>query len=293
MIPPKYNTILSSGLRNQFNRFLSESYQHNYVQHHHSDLFDQLKALNQQQLDILLECTMDNGSGLDVVSHLLESLGSSSPRVQVMLLHILAYIAHRHTPSRTQIFEKHDTLEQLAVLDHQDLANAARAVLSKLELSPPSPVAPRYVFGGQEQYAYHVQLVALLKHAESSIWWCDPYSTDDQLNYIHEYGNSKNIKELRLITGQTSSAANKLFRDVHPAMERFRKQYPNCDVQIRTTNKIHDRFLLINKNKAWSLGSSIEHAGDKATAILEIPHHDLQRSMTIFQTLWEESEIVS
>ena len=54
-------------------------------------------------------------------------------------------------------------------------------------------------------------------------------------------------------------------------IEMFKKQYG--DLIIRYTEKVHDRYIIIDNQKLYHLGASIKDLGKKIFSILEL-HQD-------------------
>ena len=56
-------------------------------------------------------------------------------------------------------------------------------------------------------------------------------------------------------------------------IEKFNKQYP--DLEIRYTNKFHDRFIILDKNTLYHLGASLKDLGNKVFAVNHILDREL------------------
>lgn len=49
---------------------------------------------------------------------------------------------------------------------------------------------------------------------------------------------------------------------------KFAAQHGNM-IEVRQTQKYHDRFIIVDSGRVWHLGASIKDAGNKASAISE------------------------
>ena len=68
-------------------------------------------------------------------------------------------------------------------------------------------------------------------------------------------------------------------------VEKFKKEH-NISVEIKTSDKVHDRYLLAGEN-CWSIGASIKDLGNKDTMIREV--NDMKHSLTeLFKERWNE-----
>src|SRR5262245_52896149 len=72
-----------------------------------------------------------------------------------------------------------------------------------------------------------------------------------------------------------------------PAFKKFRNQYPTT-VELRMTDeeKIHDRYILCDDNKAFHIGHSLKDLGQKDTHINVI--QDPRPLFQLFQERWKE-----
>jgi hypothetical protein len=72
------------------------------------------------------------------------------------------------------------------------------------------------------------------------------------------------------------------FREV---AKRFKIQKPNFE--IRTSNEVHDRYLIID-GRVWVIGQSLKDAGMKPSYIVELVDKD--RILGLFQKLWNRAK---
>ena len=67
----------------------------------------------------------------------------------------------------------------------------------------------------------------------------------------------------------------------------FVKQYATPSLHIRVAREFHDRFVIVDGDKIFMIGASIEHAGDRAFSISPIESADLSRLIRDYaETVW-------
>ena len=112
-------------------------------------------------------------------------------------------------------------------------------------------------FEGQIYDAYSVML-DILNTSKNSIIIVDNYIDKNILDIL-----SKTNKKITLIT-------NKYNNDDY---NKYKKQYSNIDLVIN--NKIHDRFIIIDKKILYHCGASFKDLGNKCFAITKIDDENI------------------
>ena len=97
----------------------------------------------------------------------------------------------------------------------------------------------------------------LLKSAKKEIVLIDNYVDETVLNIFSKYPNIN-------FTIVTKSISKSLKIDI----ENYNNQYNN--LSIKTSNKYHDRFLIIDNTKAYHIGASLKDLARKVFAFSEI-----------------------
>jgi len=97
----------------------------------------------------------------------------------------------------------------------------------------------------------------LLRDAKKEITLIDNYIDDTVLTLFSKYPNIK-------FTIITKSISKQLKLDV----DKYNKQYKNLEIQI--SNRYHDRFLIIDKSKAYHIGASLKDLGKKVFGFSKI-----------------------
>lgn len=109
-------------------------------------------------------------------------------------------------------------------------------------------------FDGQIYDAFRL-LIELVSSAENSIVLVDNYVDINTLNIL---AKKKENVPVCIYTMKKTKLTKK-------DIEQFNKQYPKAEV--RYTGVFHDRFLILDGNRAYHIGASLKDAGKKCFAI--------------------------
>ena len=130
-------------------------------------------------------------------------------------------------------------------------------VFDELQRKQESEFKQSIFFDGQIYDAYSL-IIDIIKKAKQKILIIDNYIDDSILKMISK--KNKDI-EVVILTSQNSNL-NKL--DIN----KFNKQYPT--LKVATTNKFHDRFIVIDNKELYHVGASLKDLGKKCFAISRI-----------------------
>ena len=98
----------------------------------------------------------------------------------------------------------------------------------------------------------------LISRAKESIILIDPYCDNKVFTFLkHKQGDVK----VTLCVGEQSKISDQ-------DLSIFEKQYG--DISIIRQNNIHDRYLVIDSNECYSLGTSLNYAGKKLFCIVKM-----------------------
>ena len=170
-------------------------------------------------------------------------------------------IARTFIAMRKFIVENGDVLLRLAQLQNRQISfeietnkrfDEVIKLINKAEL-------PKQVlfFEGQYYDAYDF-ISSLIRKATSSIVLVDPYCDNRALKFL-----SNRVDGVSLTISKSSKA--KLSDE---EINLFIEQYG--DIEIIENNDFHDRFLIIDEEEAYSLGTSLNYAGKKTFVITKI-----------------------
>jgi len=146
--------------------------------------------------------------------------------------------------SNASIFQRLDNIEYKLLKHDENFDKVFKAIESK-NIKPIQGI----FFDGQIYDAY-IFINDLLKSAEKEVVLIDNYIDDTVLTLFSKYPYINFV----IIT---KSISKQLSLDV----EKYNSQYNN--LQIKTSNKFHDRFLLIDSKEAYHIGASLKDLGKK------------------------------
>ena len=123
------------------------------------------------------------------------------------------------------------------------------------------------IFFKEEFFDAYDFTIKLINKAQMSILLIDPYCDEKALSFFK--GKKKEI-ELCLVK---SSNAKLSETDV----ERYSSQYGS--ISVKDNDDIHDRFLIIDEDECYSLGSSLNYLGNKTVVMTEIKSKEIIKSI--------------
>lgn len=149
------------------------------------------------------------------------------------------------------IFQRLDTIEH-TLLKHEDNFDKIFSAIENKELKPIQGI----FYDGQifDAYAF---VNDFFREAKKEIVLIDNYIDDTVLTLFSKFPKLT-------FTIVTKSLSKQLKLDI----DKYNQQYRNLHIQ--TSSRYHDRFLLIDKTKAYHLGASLKDLGKKVFAFSEI-----------------------
>ena len=118
-------------------------------------------------------------------------------------------------------------------------------------------IKQRIFFDGQIYDAYSL-IIDIIKKANRRILIIDNYIDDSVLKMLTKKNNNVEVVIL------TSDKSN-----IQPIdIQKFNKEYPI--LKVAKTNKVHDRFIIIDNKEMYHLGASIKDLGKKCFGINRI-----------------------
>lgn len=144
------------------------------------------------------------------------------------------------------------------LLEHDDKINEIFNKFDKKE-----EFKNKIFFDGEIYDSYSLS-VDIIRKAKQNIIIIDNYVDKVLLDIL----SKKNINvTVLLITDKNKSELT------NSDIEKFNKQYPN--LQIKYTNKFHDRFIIIDNINLYHLGASLKDLGNKVFAVNHILDSEL------------------
>lgn len=162
---------------------------------------------------------------------------------------------------RRFIIENGDVLLKLAQLQNRQINfeietnkrfDEVIKLINKAEL-------PKQVlfFDGQYYDAYDF-ISSLIRKAQSSIVLIDPFCDNRALKFLSNRADGVSL------TISKSSKAKLLDEEINLFIDQY------GDIEIIENNDFHDRFLIIDQNEVYSLGTSLNYAGKKTFVVTKI-----------------------
>ncbi len=129
--------------------------------------------------------------------------------------------------------------------------------------SMPVDANPVYLPAGSQHDAY-IELRKIVQLAQSDMLIVDSYVDDTLWELL---SNMQRSARLRVLTQQMK-------KDFRLEARKFSAQHGNA-IEVRTTSKYHDRFIIEDNRRCWHIGASIKDAGNKAFAFSELLRPEL------------------
>ena len=152
-----------------------------------------------------------------------------------------------------QIFERLTNVEY-KLLEHDNKFNQ---VFNELQNNKEQEFKQKIFFKGQIYDSYEL-IIDIIKTAKTKILIIDNYIDDTILKMLQK--KNKNVE----VTILTSPNCNLTKLDI----KKFNEQYGT--LKIATTDKFHDRFIIIDNKELYHCGASLKDLGKKCFAINKI-----------------------
>ena len=174
--------------------------------------------------------------------------------VQVSINIIRAFIEMRKfIANNGQIFQEISNIKG-KLLEHDEKFDK---VFDELQENKKEGFKQSIFFEGQIYDSYSL-IIDIIKKAKQKILIIDNYIDDSILKML----SKKNKNVVVIILTSQNSKINKL------DISKFNKQYPT--LQVATTNKFHDRFIVIDNKELYHCGASLKDLGKKSFAISKL-----------------------
>ncbi len=164
-----------------------------------------------------------------------------------------------------QVFQEINTIKGKLVEHDQKFDE----VFNELQNKNKQEFKERIFFDGQIYDAYSL-IVDIIKNAKNKILIIDNYIDDSILKMLSK--KNKNV-EVVILTSQNSNLTK---LDIN----KFNKQYPT--LKVATTNKFHDRFIVIDNKELYHCGASLKDLGKKCFAISKIEDMEYVKKISSF-----------
>ncbi len=188
--------------------------------------------------------------GIAMLSALLKSDIAVNVSIQIMK----AFIEMRNfLLYNGQVFQEINTMKS-KLLEHDEKFDI---IFDELQNKKDKGFSQKIFFNGQIYDSYSL-IIDIIKTAQNKILIIDNYIDDSILKMLSK--KNKDV-EVIILTSQNSNISK---LDIN----KFNKQYPT--LKITTTNKFHDRFIIIDNKELYHCGASLKDLGKKCFAISKI-----------------------
>ena len=181
--------------------------------------------------------------------------------VQVSISIMRAFVEMRKfIINNGQVFERLTNVECKLLNQDKLLSNHEKKfekIFNELQKDEENQFKQKIFFDGQIYDAYSL-ILDIIKTAENKILIIDNYIDDSILKMLAK--KNKNVEVVIL----TSQNYNLTKLDIN----KFNKQYPT--LKLTYTNKVHDRFIVIDSKELYHVGASLKDLGKKCFAISKI-----------------------
>ena len=183
---------------------------------------------------------------------MLASLLTSRIAINVSIKIINTFIEMRNF-----ISSNGNVFERLAYMEYKLLEQDKKFDILFDELQKNKKIEQKIFFEGQIWDSYSL-IIDIIKSAKEKILIIDNYIDDSVLKMLSKKG--KNVEVVLLTSNKTN--ISKL------DIQKFNKQYPV--LKVSTSNKFHDRFIIIDNKESYHCGASIKDLGKKCFGINKI-----------------------
>lgn len=185
---------------------------------------------------------------------MLSALIDSEIAVKVSVNIMKAFIEMRKfLINNSQVFERLTNAEY-KLLEHD---KKFEEVFNQFQIK--GNIEQKIFFDGQVYDAFSM-MIDLIKKAENEMILIDNYVDIDTLNILSKKNDKVNVK---IYTKKETKLNSK---DIN----KFNIQYPNLEVKY--TEKFHDRFLILDKKYIYHIGASLKDLGKKCFGITLIKY---------------------
>jgi len=119
----------------------------------------------------------------------------------------------------------------------------------------------------------------VIRQATKSLWICDPYMDEKIVEEVAEV----QAQQIKLLTTQIKS----LFSQ---RLSAAKQQYPLKAIEARISGQFHDRFYVIDCDQVWTLGASLNKAGQRATLLSKVKSDQkTKKIIRDFESWWNSA----
>jgi hypothetical protein len=153
--------------------------------------------------------------------------------------------------------------------------------IADLELRVPQK--EQVIFAAGEVYNFFRELNRVITSADTSIFIVDPYL---DASVFEQYLNSRKANvTVRLLLDKNAEA-------IKPATEKYVQQHGKV-LEVRRSNKIHDRVIFVDGYVCWIVGQSLKDAAKaKPTYLAPLAPDVVPAKITEYEAIWEQANAI-
>ena len=160
----------------------------------------------------------------------------------------------------------------------QQLLTAAEEIKLALELDGHEDIGK--VYASQQQYDFLRDLKEIILGAQTEVFVIDPYFDGQAFEtYLGPLGSNCSI---RILCSRYSS-------EVAGHVTAFAAQH-NIYPELRKSQYLHDRLVIIDSSDCWIVGGSIKDAGKKPTYLVPLQPSIAPTKIDIYERLWQKAK---
>ena len=196
---------------------------------------------------------------------MLSGLLKNQTAIQVSINIMNAFVEMKRFITNNQmLFEKISNIE-LKQIQYQNSTNEKFEKVFKY-IGEHIEENQKIFFDGQIYDAFSM-IINLIQKANNEIILIDNYVDVETLNILSKKKDRCNV---RIYTQKNTKLTSS-------DIKKFNSQYPK--LEIKFTNKFHDRFLIIDQNCIYHVGASIKDAGKKCFGITLIKYEAIMKDI--------------
>jgi len=156
-------------------------------------------------------------------------------------------------------------------------------VQSDLRMKTVGPVS--IAVGSGAVFHYFDSLRKLIEEASKDILFVDPYLDSD---FVSRYlSHARRGVEIRLLTG----IHKKWLDTLVPAAALFAKQR-GAQVAIKTSDQLHDRYLIVDFARAYQSGASFKDGAKTASTVISQVTDAFEAVRKTYEDLWAKATVM-
>ncbi len=151
-----------------------------------------------------------------------------------------------------------------------------------VRIGEPPHAQPAFFAAGEAHDAY-VHIRSILQTAKAELLIIDPWAGGRVYALI---ATVKGLNRCRILCGPSAQS------DFVQEAEAFVKQYPAVSLEIRASKDFHDRFAIVDGERVFLFGASVEHAGARAFSVIPIGSADLANFILEYaEKVWAGADV--